>query len=389
MLEPGVLQPRHSSPASQSPRQAVGSRDQPPERAAPTARVVHGDHKITCTLQCIAEKLEHCSGRYRTQGSFRPSCRNVGPVMASAHCGRQPRTLQPHLDVGACTEGIRSRVAPPDWATTPCIIASPRPVPLPGPLVDEKWFGRAGQCRRVHARSGIRNLKHNVLPGRQLGRRITTGFPVRYCDGQCSTVRHRVTCIDRQIEDNEFHLVWIDERRPQCAVRFDYQPHILAQGTGAAIPAFPRPAVADRQTAVAGPVCARTPTVVASKQPHYRPLSAHSATASCHRIQDVAFGHADIADDHCEQIVEIMRDAAGQLPQALHLLALIKLFLCPLRAVGLRPAIGQRHDVLVVPAATQIPAPSRYPPSRRWPPARRARHPDTRSQEWPAGRGPK
>ena len=82
------------------------------------------------------------------------------------------------------------------------------------------------------------------------------------------------------------------------------------------------------------------------------------------RIHDVAFGHADIADDHGEQIVEVVRDTAGQLPQALHLLALVELFLCILALLGLSLPSGN--------GTTFFPCPPQRKTQRRHDPRRRA-----------------
>ena len=202
-----------------------------------------------------------------------------------------------------------------------------------------------------HARAGVGDGDHDVLARHDLGLCRGIGLVeigVGGLDGELAAVRHGVARIDGEIEDADLELVGIGQHPPQPAGQHGLDGDLLAQS-------------AAQQFGHAGDKAAGIDRLGVERlaaregeQPlgeRGRPLRA--AHRVLHRaVQAVAVGRGrlqralqgfQVADDDGQEIVEIVRHAAGELADALHLLRLGKLFLRPLQRLRrLRAARSRR-----------------------------------------------
>ncbi|GIL40858.1 hypothetical protein TMPK1_30950 [Rhodospirillales bacterium TMPK1] len=192
----------------------------------------------------------------------------------------------------------------------------------PGLFRGEERIERARGNLGCHAGAGVAHADFDIGTGCQIG--IVLDRDVARADGQDAAARHRVARIDRQIEHRRFQLRRVGQRVAGCFQRqhkFDRR----AQGPFQNLVHRPQ-RVADRDRLQRDFLRARESQQLTGEaraafggaqgvgdQPRracVMHMVAHDIQRSDHRLQ---------------QIVEIVRDAAGQLSQRLHLLRLAQL----------------------------------------------------------------
>ena len=143
-----------------------------------------------------------------------------------------------------------------------------------------------------------------------------------------AALRHRVARIDREIENRQLELIGIDPRRRQSLRNVKPQRDARPQRALEQIAhALDQPTQIDRH---------RAQILLARER--QQPLGQRSAAlGALHRaidqpmqtriVRQALAQQVEIAHHRHQQIVEVMRDAAGELPDRLHLLRLAQLLL--------------------------------------------------------------
>ena len=150
---------------------------------------------------------------------------------------------------------------------------------------------------------------------------------MRRCEGQHAAVGHRVAGVDREVEDGDLELGRVGHHRHQLLVEVEALLDPRAEHV-----AQQRPHILDQRRDIG--------------RPHLQPLDPaegqqlrgqpRAALGRRQRIVGIALelgvvgalgDEVEPADHHRQQIVEVVGDAAGQLAERLHLLALAKLLL--------------------------------------------------------------
>ena len=159
-------------------------------------------------------------------------------------------------------------------------------------------------------------------------RRIALCPILRHPDVDPAAIGHRVARVDREIEDRKLELVGIDPRRRQALGNIEPQRHARPERAFEQIDhAFDQRPQIDRHRAqilLAGegqqPLGQRCAAFGALDGAVDQPLQARIVRqALAQQIEIAHHGH--------QQIVEVMRDAAGELADGLHLLGLAQLLL--------------------------------------------------------------
>ncbi len=178
-----------------------------------------------------------------------------------------------------------------------------------------------------HAGSGIRHRNHDILPRRDLLVPIGVSLiemGIGALDREFSALRHRIAPVDDQVQQGHFQLVGVATRAPQSAGQHGLDRDLRSErAAGQVGHGSDQPVDVDRR---------RRERLLPreSEQPLGQgrgPLGAAQRLGEARRDVGGLPFHAslhrlDIADDHGEQVVEIVRDAAGKLPDRLHFLAL-------------------------------------------------------------------
>ena len=223
----------------------------------------------------------------------------------------------------------------------------------------------------------------DIVARLQLG--IVADPPPPAADGQRSAVRHRVARVDREVEHRHFQLRRIGHHRHQMRVEvellLDPRPQHIAKQ---------RPHLLDQRRDIGRlhlqPLDpAEGEQLAGQPRPPLRRRKRVGRVAQQPLVLDLLGDQVEAADDDRQQIVEVMRNAAGQLAERLHFLALAKLVLRRLQ-LGDVPRLEQQIGDLV--AAGREPAGSK----RRGPLSAIPRAPSSprsgRSRPWPLARPP-
>ena len=178
-----------------------------------------------------------------------------------------------------------------------------------------------------HARPGIGHRHADIVARLDIADGVGAERDVARRDDQLADPLHRVARIDRQVDDRVFQLMGIDESRPRLGVEPGLDDDPLAQCAVEQI----RHA-SDQRTAV-DPFGQERLGAGEGKQAAGQRGGAGGAL---HRVVEVdhdlasravetAAGEIDPANDDRQHVVEIMRDATGQLTNGFHLLDLAEL----------------------------------------------------------------
>ena len=198
-------------------------------------------------------------------------------------------------------------------------------------LGGEEGVEGLGQHLGRHAAAGVADGHHHVLAGRQagvLGHVALVQPGVGSFDGQAAAVGHRVAAIDRQVEDGVFQLVGVDMGAPQPTSQHRFQQHRAAQRMAQQVGHAGHQLVHVHRFGLQW-LLARE-----GQQPLRELRGAAGAVARRFHVAGGAgvFAHVaarqqvERADDHRQHVVEVVRDAAGELAHRLHLLRLAQGF---------------------------------------------------------------
>ena len=204
----------------------------------------------------------------------------------------------------------------------PYTVASPSPVPCPRPLVVKNGSNNRACTSGVDARAGVGDRERAYRPGAQRRRRPgARAAPVplrRRHDEQLPAARHRVARVHRQVQH---HLLQL---------RGSARTAAASRGTGSELDVL-----ADQPAQHAAPC--RTTTSFRSSTPGSSTCSPaerqqlpgqrggalrgaadlrHVAAGGARRARCRPARRSRVAEDDGEQVVEVVRDAAGQLPTA-------------------------------------------------------------------------
>ena len=169
---------------------------------------------------------------------------------------------------------------------------------------------------------------------------------VRRLDRELAALGHRIACVDGEVEQRAFQLVRIDRHAPQAAREHRLDRDVLADraadqvGHAGDQPVdvgglrIQRLAPREREQLLGqrdGALCAARHLI--DRAPQFAVVG-----------RSVAPDRFEIADDDGEQVVEVVRDAAGELADRLHLLRLPQLFLDQAALGEVASDLGEAHD---------------------------------------------
>ena len=203
---------------------------------------------------------------------------------------------------------------------------SPRPVPWPAALVVKKGSVGADEDRLRHAGTGVSDRDYDVLTGgdfaQETGCSLSNGN-VATMDLECAAVGHGVAGVEREVEEGVLQLIRIDLGLPQAGFRDDRKRHggpkSSPQKVGRIVdePADGHDLRLERLlTGVGQEAFGEVGTPLHRDDGLFDHL-AGTGIAAC-----AVFHHLQTAHDDGKQIVEVVCDAAGQLPQRLELVCL-------------------------------------------------------------------
>ena len=180
-----------------------------------------------------------------------------------------------------------------------------------------------------HARAGIDHRDDHVVAGRDVVEAAIIGRAERRVvrgDGQGAAVRHGIARIDGKIDQRAFELVAIDLRRPCAGREAQLDRDVFAEQAAEHV-GRPRHQLVDvhgrRLQRLATRECQE---LLRQRGRPLRPLRrVLDGTPEPHRIAPLVADDLQVAEDDRQQIVEIVRDAAGQLADRFHLLRMPKL----------------------------------------------------------------
>ena len=233
----------------------------------------------------------------------------------------------------------------------------PKSGALPDRLGGKERIEGARRHLRAHAGAGVGDADADIIAGRK--RRRIRGHAVepriRGRDGELAAIGHGVARVDGEIEQRAFQLIGIAQRAPQIVRRDDRKIDGLADG--------PAQQILQRHHELIGIDAFRNQRLPPRKGQQAMGERG-GAVGRCHRRVDVArdivgaplietgLQQIQRSDDSRQQIVEVVRDAAGQLPHRFHLLGLQQGLLGGLQPFGrglLRGDVaGDRIDVIPV-----------------------------------------
>ena len=186
----------------------------------------------------------------------------------------------------------------------------------------EERLDGAPQRFGVHALAGVGHREAEIAAGRQVGVAAIDGH-VAHIDADGAAIGHRVARIHHQVQQSQLDLVGVDNGhgRPGGGADDDIDagsrrlPHQWAQALGQLAQVhfldFEFLAAGEGQQALGEGGAAPCPLERPFDQPH-RPLI----------IGDMPAQHFEIAQHGHQQVVEVVRHAAGELTDGFHLLCL-------------------------------------------------------------------
>ena len=212
-------------------------------------------------------------------------------------------------------------------AREPMHLGQPQTASLPDGLGGEKRLKHFLGQSRWNAAARVADVDPHIIPGRMRSstRQRSPHRDIMTGDRNVSADRHRIPSIQNQVEDGRFQLPWINEAIPKPRLCMQLHPNRLTHGL-----------CEQRKHRRDHPVNRddfRSQHLLAGKRQQLRRQPA--ATLRC-PLDHLRSAHAlgvitrfslnakggGVAQHHGQQIVEIVRDAAGETAQRLHLLRL-------------------------------------------------------------------
>src|SRR5574338_81701 len=206
-------------------------------------------------------------------------------------------------------------------------LAEPKAGALAHRLGGEEGFERALLHFGAHPAAGIGDADLHIIAGADIADLVGGDLHVAGVDAHHSLAVHRVAGVDREVENRMLELVRVDISGPGIGGEIDLDADALAERPVAQV-GHPR-----NQLAAVDPLWEQRLGPGEGQQPAgqrggpgrtlHRILQLHQHFAP--RTVESALGQVDPADDDGEHIIEVVRDAAGELPDRLHLLHLAQL----------------------------------------------------------------
>jgi hypothetical protein len=209
--------------------------------------------------------------------------------------------------------------------------AQPEAGALAHALGREEWIEDLVADGRRNAAAGIAHCDHDIVAGRSLGMRVSVRFIERDVAGlerELSALGHGIARVDREVEQRRGELGGIDKRGPGMFVERHLDLDLFAERGSEQLLSI------DDQRVDIG--FARLQRLLAcesektSGQLRPAPRSGRDQLGRFHELWLVGNAvrqNADDRGDGGEHVVEIVRNAAGQLSDGLHLLRLPHLLL--------------------------------------------------------------
>ena len=196
-------------------------------------------------------------------------------------------------------------------------------------------FGREERVERLgddlgrHARAGVADRDHDEIARHRLGILLAVIGIERHVarlDRQLAAAGHGVAGIDRQVEDGRFELCGIDQDRPERIAQLDLQHDIAAEGAGQQLAGILHH-LGNRHRGRGERLAPGEGEQVARQLGTAQRRLGGALDEFLRRFRQPGqlAEEIEIAQDDGEEVVEVMRHAAGQLADRLHLLRLLQL----------------------------------------------------------------
>ena len=211
---------------------------------------------------------------------------------------------------------------------------------------EERIEGLLHHLRR-HAGAGVGHRDHHILPSRGvvLERIGVVEMGVHRLDRQLAAAGHRIARVDGEIDERLLQLAGIDIHLPQAAGQHGLQRNLLAQR-----PAQQFADAADQFVGADRFGRQRLAAGEGEQALRQRRGAGGAFHGAGEEFQDVGrhpvaarqtpLDEVQRADDDRQHVVEVVRDAAGKLPDRLHLLDLQHLGFAGFQRFGLQPFVG-------------------------------------------------
>ena len=239
--------------------------------------------------------------------------RVFGPGQVELHAGALPdRAVDADVTVRLAHEAVDH--------------AEPQPRAFSVALGREEGIERLGHDLGRHAGAGVSDIHQHIRPGRHVGMEggvATVEGGIRNLDPDGTAIGHGVPRIDRQVEDGVLELACIDLCVPGIVSHFQLDGDALAQRVAHQVCE-----VADQSRHVRR--LRRQRLAARKSQELLGQAGAAIGSRRCalhprgHRgiVADLAFQQVQIGANDLQDVVEVVRHAAGELAGRFHLLAL-------------------------------------------------------------------
>ena len=209
---------------------------------------------------------------------------------------------------------------------------------FPNSLRAEEWLHRALERRFVHAGSGVSHRDAEIVSWRK-ARGVTPANPLATRSNRDrTTLRHCIARIHREVQQGHFQLVGVSKGGRQLLRYVHDQADLRASGAVDQIGH-----AADELTDINRCRLQRLPAGKGKQalDKRFGPFSGseRAPMVRCARSSPTAapLQQVQSADDRRQKVIEVMRNAAGELAHRFHLLALTESFL---RSVKLRSGLA-------------------------------------------------
>ena len=204
-------------------------------------------------------------------------------------------------------------------------------------------------CVRIHPATGIAHRQHHI--GTWLDQGMCAGigivqFDVLRFDGQLSAAGHRVSCVHGQVHDDLFHLPGIDFHPSKRWVKAEDLGDVLADQAPQQLPDIRNDLVQVQHFGFQDLLSAEHEQLTGERSGPMSGFLDLFDPVPSEGVGEIKLTqhHVTVAVDHRQKIVEVVRDPAGQLSDALHLLGLAQLCLKALLFGDVAGNLGEPDD---------------------------------------------
>ena len=175
-------------------------------------------------------------------------------------------------------------------------------------------------------RAGIADGQQDIGAGlgvRVVQRVVLVQHDVAGLDRQLAALRHGIARVHREVEQGGLQLRGIDHGQPDLAFRAGFQLHLFSEGSPQQMVGFQDDLVQIDHARLQRLLSREGQQAAHEIGAAIGGLQGDLGGLAGARVCAGPFGqHVQIADDHGQEIVEVVGDAAGQLADAFHLLRL-------------------------------------------------------------------